>query len=72
MTPRILEGDIIIVRIQPDAETGDIVVVQIENEHATCKKLMKYREGISLISFNPAYDPMTFTKEEVISKPVSL
>lgn len=72
MSPRISEGDTVIVRQQNDAESGDIVIVLINGDTATCKRLMKYSEGISLISFNPAYAPMTFTEKEVIEKPVKI
>lgn len=72
MSPRISDGDIVIVRQQDDAESGDIVIVLINGDSATCKKLMKYQEGISLISFNPAYEPMTFTNQEIIDKPVRI
>lgn len=72
MSPRIAEGDTLIVRKQETAESGDIVVVAVNGDHATCKKLMKYKDGISLISFNPAYEPMTFTNAEIIEKPVTV
>lgn len=72
MSPRISEGDTVIVRQQDDAESGDIVIVLINGEAATCKRLMKYTEGISLISFNPAYEPMQFTNKECEEKPVKI
>lgn len=72
MSPRISEGDTVIVRQQDDAESGDIVIVLINGDSATCKKLMKYAEGISLISFNPLYEPMTFSNEEIEEKPVKI
>lgn len=72
MSPRISEGDTVIVRQQEDAESGDIVIVLINGDYATCKRLMKYAEGISLISFNPAYEPMTFSNKECETKPVKI
>jgi repressor LexA len=72
MSPRISEGDTVIVRQQDDAESGDIVIVLINGDNATCKRLMKYSEGISLISFNPLYEPMTFSNEDILSKPVKI
>lgn len=72
MSPRISDGDIVIVRQQDDAESGDIVIVLINGDSATCKKLMKYQEGISLISFNPAYEPMTFSNKEIEETPVRI
>lgn len=72
MSPRISDGDTVIVRQQNDAESGDVVIVLINGDTATCKRLMKYNDGISLISFNPAYTPMTFTEKEIIEKPVKI
>lgn len=72
MSPRIMEGDTVIVRQQDDAESGDIVIVLINGDSATCKRLMKYQEGISLISFNPAYEPMTFSNKEIEEKPIKI
>lgn len=72
MSPRIAEGDTVIVRKQDDAESGDIVIATINGYEATCKRLMKYQDKISLISFNPLYKPMDFTNAEVLSKPVRI
>ena len=65
MQPRIVEGDVVIVRQQPDADSGDVVIVQVNGDKATCKRLAKYSSGISLISFNPAYEPMNYTNEQI-------
>lgn len=72
MSPRISEGDTVIVRQQDDAESGDVVIVLINGETATCKRLMKYAEGITLLSFNPTYEPMTFSNKEILEKPVKI
>lgn len=72
MQPRIAEGDTVIVRQQPDAESGDVVIVRINGDTATCKRLAKYASGISLISFNPLYEPMNFTNEEIEKIPVEI
>lgn len=72
MSPRIMEGDIVIVKQQDDAESGDIVIVLINGDSATCKRLMKYQEGISLISFNPSYEPMTFSNKDIEEKPIKI
>lgn len=72
MSPRIAEGDTLIVRQQDDAESNDIVIVTINGDSATCKRLVKRKSGISLISFNPMYAPMEFTNEEIVKKPVRI
>lgn len=70
MQPRIIEGDVVIVKCQPDADSGDVVIVQINGHEATCKRLVKHVGGISLISFNPAYEPMNYSNEEIENYPV--
>lgn len=72
MQPRIIEGDVVIVRCQPDAESGDIVIVQVNGDTATCKRLSKHESGISLISFNPSYPPMVYTNEQIEQLPVTI
>lgn len=72
MQPRIADGDTVIVRQQPDAESGDVVIVRINGDYATCKRLVKHSDGISLISFNPAYKPMDFTADQVRTIPVEI
>lgn len=72
MMPRISEGDIVIVRCQPDAESGSVVIAQINGDCATCKKLVKHKSGISLVSFNTVYEPMFFSNEEILERPVMI
>lgn len=72
MEPRICSGDVVIVRQQDDAENGDIVIALVNGDDATCKRLRKYRDGIELISSNPAYAPMFFSNEDIASKPVRI
>lgn len=72
MEPRICEGDILIVKRQDDCESGDIAIVMVNGNDATVKRLMKYADGIRLIPNNPAYEPIYFTNEEIISKPVKI
>ena len=72
MEPRMREGDVVIVRKQSQVDNGDVAVVLVNGNDATVKKFYKYDTGINLISFNPAYDPFTFSPEEVNSLPVSV
>lgn len=72
MSPRIQEGDVVIVRSQPDADSGQIVIAKVNGDDACCKKLMKTESGITLLSLNPAYDPMCFTNDEIQSRPVTI
>lgn len=72
MEPKFSKGDVVIVRKQDDAESGDIIIAMVNGNDATCKRLKKYKEGIALISTNPVYDPMYFSNEEIQSKPVKI
>lgn len=72
MIPNICNGDIVIVRQQDDAESGDIVIATVNGTDATCKRLRKYKDGIELISNNPSYDPMEFSNRDIMEKPVRI
>ena len=72
MAPRMQEGDIVIVKRQPCADSGDVCVVLVDNENATCKKIKKTEEGLTLIGLNPAFTPIFFSWREVAEKPVSV
>lgn len=72
MEPRMCEGDVVIVRQQDDAESGETVIALVNGDEATCKRLRKYRDGIELISNNPAYKPMFYSNEDIRSKPITI
>lgn len=72
MSPRIEEGDTLIVKQTEDCESGDIVIVKVNGDDACCKKIIKEESGIMLQSFNPAYSPMFFSNAEIIAKPVKI
>ena len=72
MEPKMSEGDVVIVRKQDDAESGEIVIAMVNGCDATCKRLKKYADGIMLLSNNPKYEPMIFSKEEIETKPVRI
>ncbi len=73
MEPKFSKGDVVIVRKQDDADSGDIVIAMINGCDAACKKLKKYgKDGIALVSTNTAYPPMYFSNDEIASKPVRI
>jgi repressor LexA len=53
----ICDGDYVLVRAQPDAEPGEIVVAVIGGE-ATVKRFRRQRGKIRLEAANPAYPPI--------------
>lgn len=63
MYPKIEDGDMVQVRKQATAETGDIVVI-LDGSQAFVKRFIHGKNGVVLESLNPAYPPMRYTKEE--------
>lgn len=72
MEPRMREGDVVIVRKQETADTGNTVVVLINSDSATVKKIKYGPNGITLVPTNPAYDVMFYSAAEVESLPVRI
>lgn len=70
MEPRMQDGDVVIVRMQETADTGDTVVVLVNGNSATVKKIKYGPDGITLLPTNPSYDPMFFSAAEVEALPV--
>ncbi len=67
----ILDGDYIIVREQPDANNGDIVVALLEDE-ATVKRLYKHRDHIELIPENSSMQPIITSDVHIVGKVLGL
>ena len=68
----ILEGDLVMVRQQSNAEEGDIVVALL-GEEATVKYFQRRSDGIYLIAANPAYPPRKVGENfSVLGKVVNL
>lgn len=72
MEPRFTEGDVVIVRKQPDIEDGQIAVVMINGDDATIKRVRKTGDGIMLLPTNPAYEPIYYTKKQIRELPVRI
>jgi len=61
----ILDGDIVVIRKQPDAENGETVVALLDNDEVTLKKIYREKNGFRLQPANPDIKPI-FTKELII------
>lgn len=70
MEPRMESGDVVIVKQQSDANSGDTVIALVNGDDATCKRLEKTDNGIMLVSTNTKYPPMFYSKEDIVNKPV--
>ena len=73
MEPRFLDGDTVIVRRQPDVESGEIAIVFVNGDEATMKRVHKSAEGITLIALNPTvYEPHFYSNRQIAELPVSI
>lgn len=73
MEPRMMDGDVVIVRRQPDVDNGDIAVVLVNGNDATVKQISKSDAGLTLIGWNPSvYTPRTYNKKECKELPVTI
>ncbi|WP_229068390.1 transcriptional repressor LexA [Actinoplanes sp. DH11] len=67
----ICDGDIVVVRQQPDAYNGDIVAAMIDEE-ATVKVFRRTRGHVLLEPRNPAYDVIDGDRAVILGKVVSV
>lgn len=70
MEPMMLPGDTVIIKVQQDVNDGEIAVVLINGDDATCKKIKKTPEGVMLISLNPNFEPMFYSNADILELPV--
>jgi repressor LexA len=61
----ILDGDYVVVRQQPDADPGEVVVAGIPGEEATVKTLLRRRGKVVLRPENPTMSEMVFEPSDV-------
>jgi repressor LexA len=61
----ILDGDYVVVRHQPVADDGDIVVAGIPGEEATVKRFKPQGATIVLVPANASMSPLEFPADEV-------
>ncbi len=67
----ITDGDIVVVRQQPDAYNGDIVAAMIDEE-ATVKVFQRRHGHVLLEPRNPAYAPIDGDRATILGKVVSV
>jgi repressor LexA len=60
---RIYDGDLLLIRRQPDVENGEIAAVLI-GEETLLKRVYKYNDTIWLHSENDNYPPIVYTKTD--------
>ncbi len=71
----ILDGDLVLVKPQADADSGEIVVAMVEGD-ATVKRLIKKKGSLLLKPENADFEPIVITEKEasfrILGKVVSL
>lgn len=73
MEPTLHEGDVVIVRQQPEVENGEIAIVLINGDEATVKEVKESPEGLTLIGHNVAiYTPHFYNRKEIDSLPIQI
>ena len=72
MEPRMMEGDVVIVR-RHDVESGDVAIVLVNGNEATVKRVKKQEDGITLIANNiSVYEPHYYSNKEIEELPVRI
>ena len=73
MEPTLHEGDVVIVRQQPEVENGEIAIVLVNGDEATVKEVKEGPDGLTLIGHNVAvYTPHFYTREQIKNLPVRI
>jgi repressor LexA len=57
----VFDGDLVVVRRQPEATDGDLVAALIDGEEATVKRLRREPGRVVLLPESPGYEPMVYT-----------
>ena len=65
MAPYIREGDLALVRLQPDLQNGDLGVVIYGDNEATLKKYYYSDGAVTLVPFNDTYKTVTLRGHEL-------
>lgn len=59
------DGDVVIIREQDTADTGDIIVALVDNQEATLKRYRRKGSMIALEAANPAYETRLLPEDRV-------
>lgn len=60
MYPKYLDGDYVVIRKQPDCESGQDCAVRVNDNDVTLKRVIKEVDGIMLQPINPEYAPKKY------------
>ncbi len=65
MYPIFMEGDLVLIRVQPSVDSGSYAVVTIDGEDGVIKRVVYGSDYIELQSVNPMYPPRRFEGSDV-------
>lgn len=73
MEPTLHEGDVVIVRQQPEVENGEIAIVLVNGNDATVKEVKEGPDGLTLIGHNVGvYSPHFYNRKEIEALPIQI
>lgn len=72
MEPQICNGDRVIVKHQDYCASGQVAIVIVANEAATCKKVVLHEDGLELVSYNPLFPAARYSAEAVEKLPITI
>ncbi len=72
MEPRIMNGDVVIIKRQSTIENGEIAAVLVNGNDVTLKQVKKEDNGLWLIPFNSAFPHLFYSKKECAELPVRI
>lgn len=73
MEPRIMEGDVVIVKKQSCIDSGDVAIVLVNGNDATVKQVTKSENCITLIGWNPSvFPPQVYNNDQIKNLPIQI
>ncbi len=72
MEPKISDGDVVIVRKQSTCDSGQVCIVCVNGDEATCKKVVRQENGILLVPNNPAFQVTFYSNKEIEETPITI
>ena len=65
MEPEIHVGDMALIHLQDDVESGELAAVIVDGDEGTLKRVVKQGGAVILEAFNPAYRARVFTDGDI-------
>lgn len=72
MTPKYLDGDVLIVQKADDCESGQDCIVMVNGDDGTFKRVIKNKDGIILQPLNPNYEIKFYSNDDIERLPIKI